>query len=308
MAEIETIGILTSGGDAPGMNAAIRAITRTAIYHGLRVMGIKRGYYGLVFNDIEEFSTKSVSNIIQQGGTILKTARCREFTTAEGRKQAYENMRAHNIDALVVIGGDGTITGARIFAQEYNIPIIGLPGTIDNDLGGTDVTIGYDTALNTIVEAVDKIRDTATSHERLFLVEVMGHMAGYLALNGAIASGAEAAIIPERDTEIDQLAELVSRGFRKSKNSAIVLVAENPETGGAMGLAERIKREFPDYDARVTILGHLQRGGSPTAADRILASRMGAEAITALLAGQRNVLIATKNGELAYTPFSKAIT
>jgi 6-phosphofructokinase 1 len=217
-------------------------------------------------------------------------------------------MCAHGIDALVVIGGDGTITGARIFAEEYNIPIIGLPGTIDNDLGGTDSTIGYDTALNTIIEAVDKIRDTATSHERLFLVEVMGHMAGYLALNGAIASGAEAAIIPERDTEIDQLAELINRGFRKSKNSAIVLVAENPETGGAMGLAERIKREFPDYDARVTILGHLQRGGSPTAADRILASRMGAEAITALMAGQRNVLIGTRNGELAYTPFSKAIT
>lgn len=308
MTKIKTIGILTSGGDAPGMNAAIRAVTRAAIYHGLRVKAIKRGYYGLVYNEIEEFSTKSVSNIVQHGGTILKTARCREFTTVDGRKQAYENMCAHGIDALVVIGGDGTITGARIFAEEYNIPIIGLPGTIDNDLGGTDSTIGYDTALNTIVEAVDKIRDTATSHERLFLVEVMGHMAGYLALNGAIASGAEAAIIPERETEIDQLAELVNRGFRKSKNSAIVLVAENPETGGAMGLAERIKREFPDYDARVTILGHLQRGGSPTAADRILASRMGAEAITALLAGQRNVLIGIRNGELAYTPFSKAIT
>ena len=308
MTKIKTIGILTSGGDAPGMNAAIRAVTRAAIYHGLRVKAIKRGYYGLVYNEIEEFSTKSVSNIVQHGGTILKTARCRKFTTVDGRKQAYENMCAHGIDALVVIGGDGTITGARIFAEEYNIPIIGLPGTIDNDLGGTDSTIGYDTALNTIVEAVDKIRDTATSHERLFLVEVMGHMAGYLALNGAIASGAEAAIIPERETEIDQLAELVNRGFRKSKNSAIVLVAENPETGGAMGLAERIKREFPDYDARVTILGHLQRGGSPTAADRILASRMGAEAITALLAGQRNVLIGIRNGELAYTPFSKAIT
>lgn len=308
MTKIKTIGILTSGGDAPGMNAAIRAVTRAAIYHGLRVKAIKRGYYGLVYNEIEEFSTKSVSNIVQHGGTILKTARCREFTTVDARKQAYENMCAHGIDALVVIGGDGTITGARIFAEEYNIPIIGLPGTIDNDLGGTDSTIGYDTALNTIVEAVDKIRDTATSHERLFLVEVMGHMAGYLALNGAIASGAEAAIIPERETEIDQLAELVNRGFRKSKNSAIVLVAENPETGGAMGLAERIKREFPDYDARVTILGHLQRGGSPTAADRILASRMGAEAITALLAGQRNVLIGIRNGELAYTPFSKAIT
>lgn len=290
------------------MNAAIRAITRAAIYHNLRVMAIKRGFYGLLLDEIEEFTTKSVSNIIQQGGTILKTARCPEFFTAEGRAQAHNNMRTHGIDALVVIGGDGTLTGARIFAEEHDIPIVGLPATIDNDLGGTDVTIGYDTALNTIIEAVDKIRDTATSHERLFFVEVMGHMAGYLALNGAIASGAEAAIIPERETELDQLAELVTRGFRKSKSSAIVLVAENPEIGGALGLAERIKEEFPDYDARVTILGHLQRGGSPTAADRILASRMGAEAIAALKAGQRNVMIGIKNGELVYTPLSKATT
>lgn len=288
------------------MNAAIRAVTRAAIYNGFRVMGIKRGYYGLVYNEIEEFDTKSVSNIIQQGGTILKTARCKEFTTVEGRRAAYENMCRHQIDALVVIGGDGSLSGARIFAEEYNIAIVGLPGTIDNDLGGTDSTIGYDTALNTIVEAVDKIRDTATSHERLFFVEVMGHMAGYLALNGAIASGAEAAIIPEMETEIDQLADLVSRGFRKSKNSAIVLVAENPETGGAMGLAERVRKEFPEYDARVTILGHLQRGGSPTAADRILASRMGAQAITALIEGQRNVMIGIRNGELVYTPFAQA--
>lgn len=308
MAHIRTIGILTSGGDAPGMNAAIRAVTRTAIYNGYRVMGIKRGYYGLVYDEIEEFTSKSVSNIIQHGGTILKTARCKEFTTPEGRKRAYDNLLKAEIDALVVIGGDGTLTGARIFAEEYDIPIVGLPGTIDNDLGGTDRTIGYDTALNTIVEAVDKIRDTATSHERLFFVEVMGHMAGYLALNSAIASGAEAAIIPEMETEIDQLADLINRGFRKSKSSAIVLVAENPETGGAMGLAQRIKEEFEQYDARVTILGHLQRGGSPTAADRILASRMGAQAITALSEGQRNVMIGIKNGELVYVPFSKATT
>lgn len=308
MAHIRTIGILTSGGDAPGMNAAIRAVTRTAIYNNYRVMGIKRGYYGLVYDEIEEFTSKSVSNIIQHGGTILKTARCKEFTTPEGRKRAYDNLLRAEIDALVVIGGDGTLTGARIFAEEYDIPIVGLPGTIDNDLGGTDSTIGYDTALNTIVEAVDKIRDTATSHERLFFVEVMGHMAGYLALNSAIASGAEAAIIPEMETEIDQLADLINRGFRKSKSSAIVLVAENPETGGAMGLAQRIKEEFEQYDARVTILGHLQRGGSPTAADRILASRMGAQAITALSEGQRNVMIGIKNGELVYVPFSKATT
>lgn len=308
MAHIRTIGILTSGGDAPGMNAAIRAVTRTAIYNNYRVMGIKRGYYGLVYDEIEEFTSKSVSNIVQHGGTILKTARCKEFTTPEGRKRAYDNLLRAEIDALVVIGGDGTLTGARIFAEEYDIPIVGLPGTIDNDLGGTDRTIGYDTALNTIVEAVDKIRDTATSHERLFFVEVMGHMAGYLALNSAIASGAEAAIIPEMETEIDQLADLINRGFRKSKSSAIVLVAENPETGGAMGLAQRIKEEFEQYDARVTILGHLQRGGSPTAADRILASRMGAQAITALSEGQRNVMIGIKNGELVYVPFSKATT
>jgi 6-phosphofructokinase 1 len=306
MAEIKTIGILTSGGDAPGMNAAIRAVTRAAIYNGYRVMGIKRGYYGLVYDDIEEFTTKSVSNIIQLGGTILKTARCKEFMTIEGRAKAYNNMRKAGIDALVVIGGDGSLSGARIFASEYDIPIVGLPGTIDNDLGGTDHTIGYDTALNTIVEAVDKIRDTATSHERLFFVEVMGHMAGYLALNGAIATGAEAAIIPEKETELAQLADLVSRGFRKSKNSAIVLVAENPATGGAIGLAERVKREFPEYDARVTILGHLQRGGSPTAADRILASRLGAEARTALRHGQRNIMIGIRNGEMAYVPFTKA--
>ena len=288
------------------MNAAIRAVTRMAIYNNLRVVGIKRGYYGLVYNEMEEFTSKSVSNIIQQGGTILKTARCREFTTSEGRAKAYENMKAAGIDALVVIGGDGSLSGARIFAEEYDVPIVGLPGTIDNELGGTDETIGYDTALNTIVEAVDKIRDTATSHERLFLVEVMGHMAGYLALNGSIATGAEAAIIPEMETEIDQLGDLINRGFRKSKNSAIVLVAENPETGGAMGLAQRIKEEFPEYDARVTILGHLQRGGSPTAADRILASKMGAQAITALMEGQRNVMIGIKNGDLVYVPFSKA--
>lgn len=307
MAQIKSIGILTSGGDAPGMNAAIRAVTRSAIYRGYRVMAIKRGYWGLVFNDIEEFTSKSVSNIIQQGGTILKTARCKEFQTLEGRKAAYENMQRAGIDALVVIGGDGSLTGARIFAEEYDVPIVGLPGTIDNDLGGTDQTIGYDTALNTIVEAVDKIRDTATSHERLFFVEVMGHMAGDLALNGAIASGAEAAIIPEMETKLDQLADLVQRGFRKSKSSAIVLVAENPETGGAMGLAERIKREFPQYDARVTILGHLQRGGRPSASDRILASRMGVQAIEALGEGQRNVMIGIKNGELIYVPFSKAV-
>ncbi len=304
---IKCIGVLTSGGDAPGMNAAIRAVTRTAIYNGFKVKGIKRGYKGLVTGEIEEFTTGSVSNIIQLGGTILKTARCQEFTTPEGRRLAYENMLKEGIDALVVIGGDGSLTGALTFAREFDVPIVGLPGTIDNDLGGTDSTIGYDTALNTIMEAVDKLRDTATSHERLFFVEVMGRNAGFLALNSAIASGAEAAIIPEIETEVDQLAELISRGFRKSKNSAIVLVAESPKTGGAMGLAERVKCEFPEFDARVTILGHIQRGGSPTAIDRNLASRMGAVAIEALMEGQRNVMIGVRNGELVYVPISKAV-
>ena len=300
--------VLTSGGDAPGMNAAIRAVTRTAIYNGYSVKGIMRGYKGLVDNEIVDLQSDSVSNIIQQGGTMLKTARSQEFMTPEGRRRAYENMKRSGIDALVVIGGDGSLKGACIFAQEFDVPIVGLPGTIDNDLGGTDATIGYDTALNTIVEAVDKLRDTASSHERLFFVEVMGHTAGYLALNGAIASGAEAAIIPEMDTEVDQLGELINQGFRKSKNSAIVLVAENPATGGAMGLAERVKQEFPQYDARVTILGHIQRGGSPSAIDRIMASRMGEASIEALMEGQRNVMIGMSNGQIVYVPFSRAVS
>lgn len=305
--KLECIGLLTSGGDAPGMNAAIRAVTRTAIFNGIRVKAIYRGYKGLISDEIRDFQTQDVSNIIQQGGTILKTARCPEFRTPEGRKTAYENMQKHGIDALVVIGGDGTFTGARIFAQEYNIPIVGLPGTIDNDLYGTDSTIGYDTALNTIIEAVDKIRDTASSHERLFFIEVMGRDAGFLALNSAIASGAEAAIIPERETKEDQLEELIKHGFRKSKNSSIVLVAESGQTGGAMHYAERVKNEYPEYDVRVTILGHLQRGGSPTAHDRILASRLGAAAIDAIMEGQRNVMVGIENDQVVYVPFTKAI-
>lgn len=307
MTNIKCIGILTSGGDAPGMNAAIRAVTRTAIYNGFSVKGIYRGYKGLITNEIIPFKTNNVSNIIQQGGTILKTARCLEFLNPEGRQVAYETLQKEGIDALVVIGGDGSLTGARIFAQEKNIPIVGIPGTIDNDLFGTDTTIGYDTALNTIMQAVDKIRDTATSHERLFFIEVMGRDAGFLALNGAIASGAEAAIIPEIFTEVDQLEELIKNGFRKSKNSSIVLVAESEITGGAIGMAERVKKEYPQYDVRVTILGHIQRGGSPTASDRILASRMGEAAIGALLDDQRNVMIGIQNDQITYVPFSKAI-
>ena len=307
MSTVKCIGILTSGGDAPGMNAAIRAVTRSAIYNGMSVKGIYRGYKGLITDEIEDFKTQNVSNIIQRGGTILKTARCAEFKTPEGRKQAYDKLMEHGIDALVAIGGDGTLTGARIFAQESNYPIVGLPGTIDNDLYGTDITIGYDTALNTIMECVDKIRDTATSHERLFFVEVMGRDAGFLALNGAIAAGAEAAIIPEFNTEVDQLEEFIKNGFRKSKSSSIVLVAESEITGGAMHYAERVKNEYPQYDVRVTILGHLQRGGSPTAHDRIIASRMGVASIQALMEGQRNVMIGIENDEIVYVPFNKAI-
>lgn len=306
MNDKRTIGILTSGGDAPGMNAAIRAVTRAAIYQGWRVMGIYRGWRGLVDDEVVEFKTQNVSNIIQAGGTILKTARCKEFFTKEGRERAFKTVKKHGIDALVVIGGDGSLSGARQFAVEFNFPIIGLPGTIDNDLNGTDTTIGYDTALNTIMECVDKIRDTASSHERLFFIEVMGRDAGFLALNGAIASGAEAAIIPEYNTPAAQLAELISHGFRKSKNSSIVLVAESKETGGALALAELVKKDYPQYDVRVSILGHLQRGGSPTAHDRILASRMGAAAIDALLDDQRNVMIGVRNDEIVYVPFSKA--
>ena len=267
------IGILTSGGDASGM------------------------------------TTEDVSSIIQRGGTILKTARSQAFTTPEGRKKAYEVMQKENINALVVIGGDGSLTGARIFAEEYDIVCIGLPGTIDNDLYGTDYTIGYDTALNTIVECVDKIRDTATSHDRIFFVEVMGRDAGFLAQNSAIASGAEAAIIPEDQTDVDQLEKFIGRGFRKTKNSSIVIVTESPKNknGGAMYYAERVKKEYPQYDVRVSILGHLQRGGSPSAYDRILASRLGEAAIEAILEDQRNVMIGIRNNEIVYVPFVEAI-
>lgn len=290
MGKINCIGILTSGGDAPGMNAAIRAVTRAGIAVGLKVKGIYRGYEGLINNEIQDFTTENVSNIIQRGGTILKTARSKEFLTPEGRKKAYDNMVEQGIDALIIIGGNGSLEGARIFAEEFDVPCIGLPGTIDNDLSGTDSTIGYDTTLNTIVQCVDKIRDTATSHERIFFIEVMGRDAGFLAQNSAIASGAEAAIIPEDSSNADQLEQFISRGIRKSKSSSMVIVSESPKCG-AMYYADRVKKEYPEFDVRVSILGHLQRGGSPSAYDRILASRLGVGAITALREGQRNVMI-----------------
>ncbi len=309
MKDISTIGILTSGGDSPGMNAAIRAVTRSAIFAGWKVYGIYRGYEGLISGEVKEFTSESVSNTIQRGGTILKTARSEEFRTPEGRAKAYETLRKYHIDALIVIGGNGSLSGAQDLAREHEIRVIGLPGTIDNDLYGTDSTIGYDTALNTIVECVDKIRDTATSHDRIFFVEVMGRDAGFLAQNSAIAAGAEAAIIPEDRTDIDQLAQFIGRGIRKSKNSSIVLVSESKKNspGGALHYAERVRKEYPEYDVRVTILGHLQRGGTPSAYDRILASRLGVAAVEALKEGQRNIMIGIKNDQIVYVPISKAV-
>lgn len=270
-------------------------------------MGIYRGYEGLINGDIKEFKSSDVSNTIQRGGTILKTARSMDFMTPEGKTKAYENVQKFGIDALIVIGGNGSLTGAQEFAKLYDIPVIGLPGTIDNDLYGTDTTIGYDTAMNTIVECVDKVRDTANSHDRIFFIEVMGRDAGFLAQNSAIASGAEAAIIPEGETNVDQLAQFISRGIRKSKNSSIVIVSESKKNGGANYYAERVRKEYPQFDVRVTILGHLQRGGIPTAADRILASRLGYASIEALKEGQRNVMIGVQNNQIVYIPIQRAI-
>lgn len=306
MAKIKTIGVLTSGGDAPGMNAAIRAVTRAGICNGFKIMGIYRGYDGLINDEIEPFTTENVSGIIMMGGTILKTARSKEFMTPEGRQKAYDNMVKRGIDALIVIGGNGSLTGAMDFAREHDVCCIGLPGTIDNDLYGTDSTIGYDTTMNTIMDCVDRIRDTAQSHERIFFVEVMGRDAGFLAQNSAIASGAEAAIIPEDSTNVDQLARFMERGIRKSKKSCIVIVSESPKCG-ALYYADRVRKEFPNFDVRVSILGHLQRGGRPTAHDRILASRTGVGAIEAIIQGQRNVMVGVRNNEIVYVPLVEAI-
>ena len=288
------------------MNAAIRAVTRSGICNGLIVKGIYRGYDGLIKDEVKSFTTEDVSGIITRGGTILKTARSKEFMTPEGMQKAYETCIKEEIDALVVIGGNGSLTGARNFAMEYDFPVVGLPGTIDNDLYGTDSTIGYDTTMNTIMECVDRIRDTANSHERIFFIEVMGRDAGFLAQNSAIACGAEAAIIPEESTDVDQLARFMERGIRKSKKSCIVIVSESPKCG-ALYYADRVKKEFPEFDVRVSILGHLQRGGSPSAHDRILASRTGVGAIKALMQGQRNVMIGVRNNEVVFVPFSEAI-
>ncbi|WP_295672483.1 6-phosphofructokinase [uncultured Mucilaginibacter sp.] len=306
MTQIKNIGLFTSGGDAPGMNAAIRAVVRSAIYYGIGVTGIRRGYEGMIKGDMFPMDRKSVSNIIGRGGTILKTARSEQFRTKEGRKSAYEQLKKNNIDALVAIGGDGTFTGARIFGDEFDIPVVGLPGTIDNDLCGTDFTIGYDTAINTVIDAVDKIRDTAESHDRLFIVEVMGRDSGLIALRTGIAAGAETILIPESKTDINAVFERLESG-RKDKSSKIIMLAENGKDGDAFEVGRQIKEKFPNYDTRVSILGHIQRGGRPSCMDRVLASRVGVAAVEALRNGHRNEMIGLIHNEIAYTPFEHAI-
>jgi 6-phosphofructokinase 1 len=306
MTQIKNIGLFTSGGDSPGMNAAIRAVVRSAIYYNREVTGIRRGFDGMIKGDMFPMDRRSVSNIIQRGGTMLKTARSEQFKTAEGRKLAYEQLRANKVDALVAIGGDGTFTGAKIFGQEFDFPVIGMPGTIDNDLCGTDFTIGYDTAINTVIQAVDKIRDTAESHDRLFIIEVMGRDSGLIALRTGIAAGAEAILIPESKTDLQSVFDRLERG-RKDKKSKIIMLAENGEAGDAFEVGRQIKEKFPNYDTRVSILGHIQRGGSPTCMDRVLASRLGVAAIEGLIAGHRNEMVGLIHNEIAFTPFEHAI-
>ena len=307
MSKIKRIGVLTSGGDAPGMNAAIRAVVRTGIYCGFEVCGIYKGYHGLIHDQFEPLYGRSVSNIIQRGGTILKTARSEGFRTSEGRKLAYGNLKAHEVDALIVIGGDGTFRGARQFDIEYNFPIIGLPGTIDNDLFGTDYTIGYDTAVNTVVEAVDKIRDTASSHDRLFIVEVMGRDAGFIALRSGIATGAEKILVPESVTYIDELIDKLRNNWSNAKTSGIIIVAEGDDIGGGLEVAKILNKEFPSYETRVTILGHIQRGGSPSGFDRVLASGMGYHAVLGLKEGKRGMMVGSVNRQMVFTPFELAV-
>ena len=304
---IRTIGVFTSGGDSPGMNACIRACVRTALYRGLKVKGIYRGYEGMIEGDIVDLESKSVANILQRGGTFLKTARSEEFRTKEGRAKAYKQVKKHNIDALICIGGDGSYTGAEIFNKEFGIPCVGLPGTIDNDLYGTDYTIGYDTAINTALEAIDKIRDTAHSHERVFIVEVMGRDSGFIALDVAIAGGAEAVLIPEDSSDFDNLIDQFNRKGKRRKSFSIIVIAEGDEQGGALVLEKKMMKLYPELQVRSTILGHVQRGGSPSARDRILASRLGASAVDSLIAGKSNVCIGIIDNKIHYTSFSEAI-
>jgi 6-phosphofructokinase 1 len=305
--KVNKIGVLTSGGDAPGMNAAIRAVVRTGIYHGLDVFGIMRGYNGMVDDDIFQMDSRSVANIIQRGGTILKTARSKEFFEPEGRKKAYENLKKRGIDGLVIIGGDGSFRGAQKFSNEFDIPCIGLPGTIDKDIAGSDFTIGFDTAVNTAIDAIDKIRDTMDAHDRLFLVEVMGRDAGYIALHSGIATGAENILIPESRTDIEALISNLTEKEKRKKLVNLVVVAEGDEFGGANELGKVLKERLPQADIRVCILGHIQRGGSPSGLDRLIASHMGYHAVEALVAGRRNEMIGIVNNAVFYTPLDKAI-
>ncbi|SHJ39336.1 6-phosphofructokinase [Pseudozobellia thermophila] len=308
VSEIKKIGVLTSGGDSPGMNAAIRSVVRTCAYMKVDCVGIYRGYQGMIEGDFKPMDARSVNNIINKGGTILKSARCDDFRTPEGRKKAYDQLRAEGVDAFVVIGGDGSFTGAMVFNQEYNFPIIGIPGTIDNDIFGTSNTVGYDTAMNTVVEAIDKIRDTASSHNRLFFVEVMGRDVGHIALNTGVGAGAEEILIPEENRGLERLLESLKRSKKSGKSSSIVVVAEGDKTGKSVfELKEYVEKHLPIYDVRVSVLGHMQRGGAPSCYDRVLASRMGVKAVESLLEGQSNFMVGVQNNKIILTPISKAI-
>jgi 6-phosphofructokinase 1 len=305
--KLQKIGVFTSGGDAPGMNAAIRAVTRAALANKLKVVGIRRGYQGMIEGDFINLKSSDVSGILQTGGTMLKTARSAEFRTPEGREKAFQQLKKAEIDAVVVIGGDGSFTGALVLSQEYDVSFVGIPGTIDNDMYGTDYTIGYDTALNTVVEAVDKIKDTARSHGRIFFVEVMGREAGLLALNSGIACGAEVILIPESNEQHEQLKKFINKGYKNKETSGIVMVAEGDEAGGALKIAEQVRKDHPDLDVRVSILGHIQRGGRPTAKDRVNATKMGVAAIDALLDDQKSIMIGLDNEKIVHVPFNKAV-
>ncbi|WP_116788342.1 6-phosphofructokinase [Flavobacterium psychrotrophum] len=306
--KLKKIGVLTSGGDSPGMNAAIRAVVRTCAYHNIECTGIYRGYQGMIEGDFKEMGPRSVNNIINKGGTILKSARSKEFMTPEGRKKAYDNLVKQGIDAFVVIGGNGSFTGGLIFNAEYNFPVIGIPGTIDNDIYGTSFTLGYDTALNTVVEVIDKIRDTASSHNRLFFVEVMGRDAGHIALNAGIGAGAEEILIPEEDMGLDRLVESLKKSKASGKSSSIVVIAEGDKTGkSAFELKEYFDENMPEYDVRVSILGHMQRGGAPSCFDRVLASRLGVKAVEVLLEGQSNYMVGILKDDIVLTPLELAV-
>jgi len=305
---MKKVAIMTSGGDAPGMNACLRAAVRGAVYHGVEIYGIYRGYDGMIEGDIVKMNSHSVSNIIQKGGTILKSARSEEFKTKEGRKKAYDELQKLGIEGLITIGGDGTFTGAKIFYEEYGIPTVGAPGTIDNDLYGTDYTIGFDTAVNTALGAIDKIRDTADSHNRLFFIEVMGRDSGYIAIRSGIGGGAELVMVPETATSIKEVISTLQEGWARHKTSSIVVVAEGDEEGNAMEIAEKVKKKIKQKDIKVSILGHIQRGGSPSAQDRILASRLGLGALEGLIKGEKNVMAGIINDKLVYTSFEDSIT